>query len=108
MAGDRKAGEPAASAAALLVMCGSLGVSFVLWGWAGSVLWGWFVVPLGAVEISLWHAAGLRAMLSLVTGRKRADADERDSLTVALEGFGAAVLVPLLALGFGWVAKAFM
>jgi hypothetical protein len=100
--------QAAANVAALLVMCGSLVVTFLLWGWAGSVLWAWFVVPLGAAEISMWHAAGLRVLVSLVTSRKRGDGAERDNLTAALEGFAAAVLIPLLALGFGWVAKAFM
>lgn len=38
--------------------------SMVWSGWVLSVLWGWFVVPLGLPPLALWAACGVR----LVTG----------------------------------------
>jgi hypothetical protein len=31
----------------------------LLWAWVFCVLWHWFVVPLGAVELGVFHACGL-------------------------------------------------
>jgi hypothetical protein len=35
-------------------------------GWVAKCLWLWFVVPLGAPELGLWHAAGLYLMARVV------------------------------------------
>ena len=42
----------------------TLAVACALWGgFAASVLWGWFVVPLGVPEVSVLHAMGLTLAL---------------------------------------------
>jgi len=47
---------------ALIVAC-------ALWGgFAASVLWGWFVVPLGVPEVSVLHAMGLTLALRALAG----------------------------------------
>ncbi len=40
-------------------------------GFALSILWRWFVVPLGAPAIGMWHAAGLSAFVGFVTMKAR-------------------------------------
>ncbi len=49
---------------------GEFALALVLAAWKAfvlSVVWGWFVVPLGAPAIGVLHAYGLMLMLSLVT-----------------------------------------
>ncbi len=49
---------------------GEFAIALVLAAWKAfvlSIVWGWFVVPLGAPAIGVLHAYGLMLMLSLVT-----------------------------------------
>ncbi len=38
------------------------------WGYATWLLWGWFVVPLGVIEISYFHALGLGLVAGMFVG----------------------------------------
>ena len=41
-----------------------------LWvGWIVSILWGWFVTPLGVTPINAWHGAGISLLISLLTAK---------------------------------------
>jgi hypothetical protein len=50
-------------------------------GFALSILWRWFVVPLGMPVIGIWHAAGLAALLGFATMKAR-DYEDRESGSV--------------------------
>jgi|SRR5690606_6413695 len=82
-------------------------VAFVLalfTGFTVSVLWGWFIVPLGVAQIGFAHAYGISLMGSvLMSTRGLNNNDEGGWMTVA-----AGILINLLALLFGWIAVGFM
>lgn len=69
-----------------------------------SVVWGWFMVPLGVNSIGAAHAIGLSTLISFFVDRpdKKSD-DEKLWARVA-----AAVLTPLILLAIGWLCRAAM
>lgn len=84
---------------------------FVFWGgYVAATLWGWFVVPLGVMAISYWHAVGLTCVMAAFAGVK-SDEDTEDSESIG-EGVAKATfkgaLIPALLLGMGWVAHNYM
>ncbi len=92
---------------ALIVAC-------ALWGgFAASVLWGWFVVPLGVPEVSVLHAMGLTLALRALAGfsGKPQPAKHEDKM-VALRKLGDvlawAAVAPGAALAIGWVVRGAM
>lgn len=82
----------------------------ILWAgfWSGltvSVLWGWFIVPLGAPAIGLWHAYGLALIWSAFSGLGRKGRDDNSGMAQVL------VQVPLagcVLMGSAWVIKGWM
>lgn len=36
-------------------------------GWVIKLMWGWFIVPLGVMSITIWHAIGIDAIVSYFT-----------------------------------------
>lgn len=80
-------------------------VPTVMWGgYVVSVLWGWFIVPLGAPPVGIAHALGLMLMASLpLLGLAKAK-DEDDALFTIIKSW----VISLLALGCGWLYHAFM
>lgn len=92
---------------ALIVAC-------ALWGgFAVSVLWGWFVVPLGVPEVSTLHAMGLTLAMRALAGfsGKPQPAKHEDKM-VSLRALGrvlaVATIAPALALAVGWVVRGAM
>jgi hypothetical protein len=79
--------------------------------WAIVTLWRWFVVePYGVRPLSRPVAFGLTLMLSLVTTSSADvfDRPEKSAHAKVAEGFAMGIAAPLLALGFGAVARLFM
>lgn len=79
-------------------------VTIPLRAWALMTLWGWFVVPLGAPAVTLWHMAGVSLLLSAMLWRYRKDAD----LTAeqAVEAVIASALYPPLVVGLAYIIHA--
>ena len=71
-------------------------------GWALSLMWAWFVVPLGAPSLSAPHAAGLAILLKLVTPKSKGDS-KGPWETLAIN-----VFVVLGTLGIGALLHAMM
>lgn len=72
----------------------------LLTAWAGfviSVLWGWFVVPLGAPAVGVWHAAGLCTLVCLM--RPAIPPEDTPMLEVLAYG----VIIPAVALAIGYL-----
>ena len=69
-----------------------------------SVLWGWFVVPLGVAKIGMAHAYGLSLIPTTILGVRGLYAPE-DKRT---ESVASALIMPAAALLFGWIALGFM
>jgi hypothetical protein len=67
--------------------------------WAVSVLWGWFIVPLGLPAIGIAAAIGLSVTMSALRGRRNGPGEK---------GWGSlakTVVQPWFCLGVGWIAK---
>ena len=78
--------------------------------WSGfvlSILWGWFVVPLGISAIGIAHAAGLSVLLRMVT-RKVDMVGGEDPVERAGWQIGVGVLAPAMGLAVGWILHLFM
>lgn len=88
------------AAAALLVL---LAPMIALHAWTLSIMWSWFVVPLGVKPVGVAHAVGL-TLVALSVQRSPRDDDDADKWAAVARGF----VRPLIALAFGWVAKSFM
>jgi hypothetical protein len=78
----------------------------IFWGgYVASVLWGWFVVPLGVSSITFWHAAGLMCVTRAFVGSCASSNDEaHPGLDIWKEVFLLAMM-PLVLLAIGWLAK---
>lgn len=83
----------------------SLAVASRMWAaFALSLMWGWFVVPLGVGPISAWHAFGLTVMVSLL----RTDLDKHEDQTPLTRLSQIAVFAGLIVpfcLFLAWLAK---
>ena len=77
-------------------------------GWALSILWGWFFVPLGLSPIRILHAIGVGVTVSLLTSRAPRCNDERTSNQKFSESAAHMFVTPLVALAMGWIVLQFM
>lgn len=100
--------------AAALILLGAIALipAAILWSafWSGlavTVLWGWFIVPLGAVDIGLVHAYGLVLFVNAFTfsGKIKKQNDQDYKLLAQMVIHPMAVCILLLT---GWIAKSFM
>lgn len=70
--------------------------------WAISVLWGWFIVPLGLPAIGIAAAIGVSVTVSALRGRRgRPKDDEKWALAKS-------AVQPWFCLAVGWTAKQFV
>jgi hypothetical protein len=77
-----------------------------LWnGFFLSIMWGWFLVPLGVPSIGVAHAWGLAMLLSLLTFKLKQD---NSTLHELLAGIIYGIIFPPIALFFGWIALMIM
>lgn len=81
-------------------------------GWATSVLWGWFVVPVFNVPaLTIGTAAGLALVVGYLANSPRtADSDDKKDEPFGkslLRGLMWATLWPLLVLLIGWGIRQF-
>jgi hypothetical protein len=75
----------------------------LLRGWALSLIWLWFMVPLGVPEIGLFHAWGLSLVVGMFTGNGKSEKNEN-----IFEGMGMLVASPLIMLFVGYILKGLM
>lgn len=80
-------------------------------GYVGSILWEWFVVPLGASSISVFHASGLLMLFALAMGGRGLESktkDERNAREKAASIFGTGICGPAFILLLAWGYRSFM
>ena len=88
--------------AAVLVIPVVMLISAFVSGWSLMHLWNWFIVPLGAVEItSIWWAYGIGLVVGLFT-YTRVDAKKREGVEV-LTRLLFVLGWPLVLVGLGWI-----
>lgn len=95
---------------AFLVVAATVGIVAIilvvtlLRGWALSILWGWFVVPIfGLPPLSVVQAIAIALMASMLT-HQYVPPKEKDTWGPWAQAF----LGPLLALGMGWIVKQYI
>lgn len=69
-----------------------------------ATLWGWFVVPLGIAQIGIAHAYGLSLIPAVLLSSRGLYSPEDKRTEAAV----AALMMPAVALLFGWIAIGFM
>jgi hypothetical protein len=84
-----------------------LALSSILKGYVFSILWGWFIVPLGMPAVTVPWAIGISILVSLATYQYNANDEKKDpdGLTKALS---VGLVLPLFSLLFGYIAHSFM
>lgn len=83
-------------------------IASLMRGWALSVLWGWFLVPLGAPGLNIPTAIGISLVVSFLTHQVHDDAKERTFSERMARVFSAAIFTPLLGVFIGWIVKQFL
>lgn len=79
-------------------------VAAILRGWAFSILWGWFVVPIfNLPPIGVAQAIALSMIVGMLT-HQYVPSKEKD----AWQPFANIFITPLLALGIGWIIKSYI
>lgn len=76
----------------------------VLSGFVIMVLWGWFIVPLGLVPISLAHAIGIDLLVTFIVTTNASNSTQ----TLFWDRFIFAIALTLVALMGGWIVHLFM
>lgn len=73
----------------------AISILAILWrAWWLYPAWGWFLVPIGAPQISLWHFMALMFILATITHQSNTKKDERKEDWSSL--LGVAILYPVL------------
>lgn len=78
-------------------------------GWALSVMWGWFVVPLFHLPaMSIVYAIGFSLVVGMfkpnTSSHDTRKKDTRELVTAVI----AEILSPVLVVGIGWIVKLFI
>jgi hypothetical protein len=74
--------------------------------WVLSILWGWFIVPLGVKSLSIAHAYGVTLVAGLfLSTRGIKENKNQDDWISSLVTW---LILPLAALFLGWIAVGFM
>lgn len=82
--------------------------------WVFSVLWGWFMVPLGLTDIDVMHMWGVYILVNAITHRIRSSDIESESRNEISDAYKMAYacaysyMKPILTLLSGSVIHAFM
>lgn len=78
------------------------GVLAIWEGFVVSVLWGWFMVPMFHLPpMRIPYAIGIALLVGMLVHRTRKEGDEPETAMVIAYG----IVVPLVCLGFGWIAS---
>jgi|SRR5579872_982799 len=88
----------------------SLVVSAVLNGYALSILWRWFIVPVfHAPPLAIPEAIGIGLMVEYLTHQVSADNDDDKTFSQRMAyGIPMAIFKPLWVLAIGWVVHLFI
>lgn len=77
-------------------------------GYVLSLVWAWFVMPLGVPAIGIAHAIGLSMTIAVFAKQERETKEEKSFLVLVVRMVMKAVLVPLVVLAFAAIVHEFM
>lgn len=83
----------------------------ILGGWALSIMWEWFVVPVFSLpSLGIAQAIGLSCVITLLVPRQSETNSgvKKSAFDIIIETSATTFLGPLMALGFGWVIYQFI
>jgi putative flippase GtrA len=89
------------------LLVGLIAAFAMLRGWTVSILWEWFLVPLGLPALGIAHAIGISLAVAFLTHQTDTKKDDRESQEAGLQIF-TQVLTCLGTLGVGWIVMKFM
>lgn len=74
--------------------------------WVLTILWGWFIVPLGVKSLTIAHAYGFTLVTGLILSTRgiKENKDKGDWVSSIITW----LILPAVALLFGWIAVGFM
>ncbi len=90
--------------AGLIVMAA---ISALFRGWVLSILWGWFMVPLGLPALSVVTCMGVALVIGFLTHQYVDNDNGKDGGERIARLISFAILYPLIALLMGWIIKQF-
>ncbi len=79
-------------------------VGIMLDAWALKAMWGWFVVPLGVVDVSYVHVLALRTVAVFMTTAQLTEHKKREPV----EQMIIWIITPVILWLGGWVYQALM
>jgi len=89
----------------LILLIVTITLSSILNGWALSLLWSWFMVPLGLPPIGIAWAIGISIVIGYLTNHnEKKKGEEVDSTHVVIVAF----MRPVFAVGIGYIVHSFM
>jgi hypothetical protein len=80
----------------------------ILRGWVLSILWSWFVVPMGAPVVGITHAIGISMVVSFLTYQHIDNDSDKSGIETTIALCLSGLIQSVLALGLGWVVHSFM
>lgn len=84
-------------------------LSVVMDGWALSLLWEWFIYPIGGPQLNIPQAIGFSIVVRYLTHQHQKDENKDKPFTEVLSwSIALAIVKPLMALGVGLIIKSFM
>jgi hypothetical protein len=84
-------------------------ISAILNGWALSILWEWFVVPIFNIQkISTLQAIGLSLIVGYFTATTQSKKKDDEKKELVISNLITLSLKPLFAVFFGWIVVQFM
>lgn len=86
----------------------SIPFAYIIRGFVLSTMWGWFLVPLGLIQIGKAHAVGVAVIVSLITYVPSQCKDEREGDDKVISYIAYSFASPFLVLLIGYIAKQFM
>ena len=82
-------------------------ISVFMNGWALSLLWGWFISPpFGIPTLTIMQAFGVALVCSFVAIPHKSDS--RDEKTRLSDQITNSTIIPIVAVGIGWVVRQFV
>lgn len=90
---------------ALVVL--ALVVGTIMNGWALSMLWGWFIMPIfAAPSLSVVQAIGVAMVVSFLTSGLQSETYKSKDFTDLIGQFaGKAIIYPIVVVAIGWLVS---
>lgn len=84
-------------------------ISIIANGWALTMLWGWFVVPLfNLPPLSIPYAIGIALIVKMLTNHSTSSDDKEKDISEIIASIIGILLSPITLVLFGWIVHSFI